>query len=98
MGYTVFTLHDFNKLGIKNGDVAKLAIREKAIIITLDSDFLMLNKNLQKKSRIVYIKIHPRDPRKIAELLRENLEGSIFKLNSPCKLIITEEKVYFDEL
>ena len=98
LGFSVFTLHDFNMLGIKNGDVAKLAIKEKAIIITLDSDFLMLNKDLQKKSRIVYIKIHPWDPRKVAELLRNNLKDSISKLNSPCKLIITEEKVYYDEL
>jgi predicted nuclease of predicted toxin-antitoxin system len=40
LGFNVFTLHDFNKLGVQNGEVAKLALKEKAIIITLDSDFL----------------------------------------------------------
>ena len=55
LGFDVFTLHDFDMLGIRNGEVAKLALKEKAFIITLESDFLELNKNLQKKSRIIYI-------------------------------------------
>ena len=53
LSYEVFTLHDFNMLGIQNGEVAKLALKENAIVITLDSDFLQLNKALQKKSRII---------------------------------------------
>ncbi len=77
LGFDVFTLHDFHMLGIKNGDVAKLALKEKAIIITLDSDFLQLNEDLQKKSRIIYIKIHPRDPKKIRELLFNGLKEYI---------------------
>ena len=47
LGFSVFTLHDFNMLGIQNGEVASLALKEEAIIITLDSDFLQLNKSLQ---------------------------------------------------
>ena len=85
-------------LGIQNGEVAELALKEKANIITLDSDFLQLNKSLQKKSRIIYIKIHPRDPKKIRELLNNNLEKYVSKLNSPCKLIITEHDITLDEL
>ena len=98
LGFDVFTLHDFNMLGIKNGEVAKLALKEKAIIITLDSDFLQLNKSLQKKSRVIYIKIHPRDPKKIRDLLNNGLKKYVSKLNIPCKLIITEENIIFDEI
>lgn len=98
LGFDVLTLHDFDMLGIRNGEVAKLALKEKAIIITLDSDFLELNKNLQKKSRIIYIKIHPRDPKKIRELLYDGLKKYTSKLNVPCKLIITEENLIFDEI
>jgi len=98
LGFDVLTLHDFNMLGIQNGEVAKLALKEKAIIITLDSDFLQLNKSLQKKSRIIYIKIHPRDPKKIRELLHNNLKKYVSKLSVPCKLIITEEAITLDEL
>ena len=39
-------------LGIKNGEVAELALKEDAIIITLDSDFLQLQKAVQKKKTI----------------------------------------------
>jgi len=96
LGFNVFTLHDFNKLGIQNGEVAKLALKEKAIIITLDSDFLKLNKNLQKKSRIIYIKIHPRDPKKVRDLLHNGLKKYISELNTPCKIVITEDDIYID--
>ncbi|KKM04231.1 hypothetical protein LCGC14_1766320 [marine sediment metagenome] len=96
LGFDVFTLHDFNMLGILNGELAKITLKEKAIIITLDSDFLQLNKSLQKKSRIVYIKIHPRDPKKIRELLSNGLKKYTSKLNTPCKLIITEDDTTFD--
>ena len=98
LGFDVFTLHDFNMLGIKNGEVAELALKEKAIIITLDSDFLQLNKNLQKKSRIIYIKIHPRDPKKVRELLNVGLKKYVSKLSVPFKLIITEDDTTFDEV
>ena len=96
LGFNVFTLHDFNKLGIQNGEVAKLALKEKAIIITLDSDFLKLNKNLQKKSRIIYIKINPRDPKKVRELLHNCLKKYLSELNTPCKIVITEDDIYID--
>ena len=98
LGFDVFTLHDFDILGIRNGELAKLALKKKAIIITLDSDFLQLNKSLQKKSRIIYIKIHPRDPKKIRGLLYDGLKKYSSKLIVPCKLIITEENVIFDEI
>jgi len=93
LGFDVLTLHDFNKLGIQNGEVAKLALKEKAIIITLDSDFLQLNKSLQSKSRIIYIKVHPRDPKKIRELLYNNSKKYTSKLKAPCKLIISEQDI-----
>ena len=98
LGFEVFTLHDFDKLGIRNGEVAKLALKENAIIVTLDSDFLELNKNLQQKSRIIYIKIHPRDPKKIRELLYDGLKNYSSKLTVPCNLIINEESIIFDEI
>ena len=98
LGFKVFTLHDFNMLGIQNGGVAKLALKEKAIIITLDSDFLQLNKSLQKKSCVIYIKIHPRDPKKIRKLLHNSLKKYVSKLNAPYKLIITEDDIILDEL
>ncbi len=47
LGHNVIILKDFNKLGAINGDVAELAIKENAIIITFDTDFLILKKKIQ---------------------------------------------------
>lgn len=94
-GFEAASLHDFNKLGIQNGNVAELALSNNAIILTLDSDFLNLNRNLQLKSRIVYIKLHPRDPVKLRKIIESFLKKYSSKLNNPFKLIITEtDEVY----
>ena len=57
-----------------------------------------MNEDLQKKSRIIYIKIHPRDPKKIRELLFNGLKEYISKLKVACKLIITEDNMIFEEI
>ena len=46
LGYEAITLKDENQLGIKNGEVAKFSIIKKATIVTLDSDFLSIKKEL----------------------------------------------------
>ena len=95
IGFDAITLKDENQLGIKNGEVAKLALTKNAILITLDSDFLSLKKELQKKSRIIYFKIHPRDPKKIAELIRNNLKDALEKLKKPGKVVISDDNLEF---
>ena len=93
LGHVVITLHDLNMLGIHNGQVVELALNKNAIIVTLDSDFLQLKKDLQKESRIIYIQIHPRDPNKIRKLFEDNFSSIISKLNTPCKIIISKDKI-----
>ena len=96
LGYEVITLRDEDQLGIKNGEVAELSIKRNAIIITLDSDFLLLNKELQKKSKIIYIKIHPRDPKIIATIVQNYLNDAVSKLNNPGKIILSEKEIKFE--
>ncbi len=96
LGYEAITLKDENQLGIKNGEVAELSIKKNAIIITLDSDFLSLKKELQKKSKIIYIKIHPRDPKIIANIIQKYLEGALVKLNNPGKIILSKNDIEFE--
>ncbi|MHA1491331.1 MAG: DUF5615 family PIN-like protein [Promethearchaeota archaeon] len=67
-------------------------------MITLDSDFLTLKKEIQKKSRIIYIKIHPRDPKKIAELVKNNLKRAINSLKNPGKVIISKDGLDFNSI
>lgn len=96
LGYSAVTLKDENKLGIKNGSVAELSLDLNATIITLDSDFLSIKKELQSKSKIIYIKIHPRDPKEISQIIRNNIKDAIAKLNNPGKVIITRNDLKFE--
>jgi len=96
LGHEVITLKDENQLGIKNGEVAALSIKKNAIIITLDSDFLSIKKELQKKSKIIYINIHPRDPKIIAKIIQRYLEVAATKLNNPGKIVLSENDIEFE--
>ena len=49
-------------------------------------------------SSVIYIKIHPRDPKKIRELLFNVLKKYAYKLIAPCKLIITEDNIILEEI
>lgn len=83
-GYKTTTLKD------------ELSIKKNAIIITLDSDFLSIKKELQKKCKIIYIKTHPRDPKIIAKILQKYLEDAVTKLNNPGKIIVSENDIKFE--
>jgi len=96
LGYGAITLHDEKKLGIKNGEVAELALKKDAIIVTLDSDFLTIKKELQAQVKIIYVKIHPRDPKVITELIKTNFNECIRTLKSPGKVILTKKKLMFE--
>lgn len=96
LGHEAINLKDENKLGIKNGEVAELSIEKNAIIITSDSDFLSIKKELQKRSRIIYIRIHPRDPKVIATIVQKYLDDAVNKLNNPGKIILSEKEIKFE--
>ncbi|TFG24368.1 MAG: hypothetical protein EU533_02230 [Promethearchaeota archaeon] len=96
LGHEALTLKDEAEFGIKNGEVAELSIKRNAIIITLDSDFLSLKKDLQKTSKIIYIKIHPRDPKIIATIVQKYLDNAVLKLKNPGKVILSEDDIMFE--
>lgn len=95
-GHEAITLKDEKQLGINNGEVAGLSIKKNAIIITLDSDFLSIKKELQKKCKIIYIKIHPRNPKIIAKIIQKYLEEAVAKLNNPGKIVLSEKDIEFE--
>jgi predicted nuclease of predicted toxin-antitoxin system len=55
--------------GAKNHDIAELANRSQDIIVTFDDDFLRLKPNTKSPLKVIYIRLHPRDPRKAQEIL-----------------------------
>ena len=53
--FEVVRLVNIGLLGLKNSEVAELAIRENKVVITLDSDFLRLRKNLKKGKSYLHL-------------------------------------------
>jgi len=60
-GYTISSIHSLKKFGLENGAVINLSINYRAILVTLDKEFL--NPNKKSPYGILIIDIHPaRDP------------------------------------
>ena len=94
-GHSIQTLIELKKQGIQNGAVAVLAKNQQAIIITRDTDFLKLERNLQNKSRIIVLLINPPDPTVILHQLNEYLHRCLEHLKNPGKVIITNSNCIF---
>lgn len=73
-------------------ELANYALEHKLVIITCDSDFLILKKALQAKSRIIYFDVHPRITNKLIELLEKNIEYCVKNLVEPGIIVITESE------
>lgn len=89
LGYSVETIQALGMQGRSNGEVAELSLKQNFILITFDSDFTVLRKDLQDKLRIIYIKIHPRDPKVACDLLEQYLEECLKKLIVPNTIELT---------
>jgi len=88
--HEAITLHELNILGIQNGSIAEMAIKQNAIIITCDSDFLKLKKERQSKLRVIYFNLEIPDFKNITDILSKNLEDFLEFLKEPGAIQITE--------
>ena len=68
-GFEVILVTDALGVGVRNHDIAELAKRSKDIVVTFDEDFLRLGPEIKGLVKVIYIQIHPRDPRKAQTLL-----------------------------
>ncbi|MHA1973685.1 MAG: DUF5615 family PIN-like protein [Candidatus Hodarchaeales archaeon] len=89
--FEAITVQDLNKRSISNGDVVKTSLEIDAIVITFDKDFTILSNDLRRQSRIIYIKIHPRDPIVARKLLEKHLSQCITKLMNPGIIQLTTD-------
>jgi predicted nuclease of predicted toxin-antitoxin system len=94
-GHECTTLQQLHKRGIMNGDVVQIAIKSRAILITCDTDFLNLKKELQFEARILYIYVHPRDPIMIESILKQNIIRCLKELQNPGVLRLSKEEISF---
>ena len=68
-GYQVRLAVEVLGPGAKNHDIADLAKQSHDIVLTFDEDFLRLRSELRTLVKVVYIDLHPRDPREAKRLL-----------------------------
>ena len=94
-GHEVITLKQIRQTHAKNGEVGNIAINHDAIIITFDKHFLSLKREVQQQSRIIYIDVHPRDPIRESDLLREKLSICLGKLKKPGVVTLTPDGIDF---
>ncbi len=94
-GHQCNTLVELKKTGIENGALAQCTIETRSVIITGDSDFLALKRDMQMQMRIIYFKLLSRDPKLMQDLLVKHLGSCIALLKKPGKIIITEDGCSF---
>ncbi len=79
--------------GLRNSDIAHMAIKERRIILTMDSDFLKFERQLQRMIRIILVKAHPVSTAKIAEILDRNLSMCLKLIKRKRIIVLTQEGI-----
>ena len=64
-------------MGAANHEIANQAIQAEDIILTFDEDFLRLRPEVKHHAKVLYIKMHPRDPVKAERLLNKWVDKCI---------------------
>ena len=70
-GFEVRVTAEVLGAGLRNSDLVNAARETDEIILTFDADFLSLRPELRRPVRVVYIDMHPRDPRKAKVMIEK---------------------------
>jgi predicted nuclease of predicted toxin-antitoxin system len=76
--------------GARNHSVAELGRQSGDIILTFDEDFLRLKFDPSRMVKVIYIKIHPRDPRVAQRLVETWIEKCVKLLEKADVVRLTE--------
>ena len=89
-GFEIRMTTEIRGPGLRNSDLVDIAKETGEIILTFDSDFLSLRPELQELTRVVYIDMHPRDPRKAKTMLEEWIDECLELLTRGKTVKLTE--------
>lgn len=76
-GFEAILVTEALGVGVKNHDVAELARHAQHIIITFNEDFLRFRSDIKPLVKVIYIQMHPPDPRKADEMLDKWIEACL---------------------
>lgn len=89
-GFEVRVTTEVQGPGLRNSDLVNIAKETSEIIVTFDSDFLSLRSELQGLVRVIYIDMHPRDPRKAWSMLEKWVDECLELLKRGNTVRLTE--------
>jgi predicted nuclease of predicted toxin-antitoxin system len=92
-GFNATKVTDLRRAGLRNSEVAELAAKEGMFVITLDSDFLRLRREMLERVKVIFIDVHPRDPALVARLVDTHMSNCIMSLERRNAVILTREGV-----
>ncbi|PUA31119.1 MAG: hypothetical protein B9J98_07730 [Candidatus Terraquivivens tikiterensis] len=92
-GYEAWRPRELGLERAKNNTLAKYALDHGMIIITLDEDFFKLSSEKFKDVKIVYIRLHPRRPDIIRQLMEENINEMLQKIKEKQTIILTQHGI-----
>ncbi len=96
-GFQVKLAVDSLGIGAANHEIAEQAIRTDDIILTFDEDFLRLRPEIKQLAKVLYIKIHPRDPREAQRLLDKWIGECVAMLKKGNVLKLTKKGPVLEE-
>jgi len=79
-GYEAWRPRELGLEQAKNSTLARYALNHDMIIITLDEGFLKLSKEKLKNVKVVYVRLHPRSPDIVRQLIQENISEILQKI------------------
>ena len=92
-GHEAFRPRELGLERAKNSALAQYALDHDMIIITLDEDFLKLSSEKLKDVKVVYVKIHPRKPDVIRQLIEENISEILQKIKEKQTITLTQQDI-----
>jgi predicted nuclease of predicted toxin-antitoxin system len=96
-GFQVELVVEHLGIGASNHEVAEEATRIADTILTFDEDFLRLRPEIKQRVKVLYIKIHPRDPREARRLLDKWIDECVALLERGRLVKLTEKGPVLEE-
>ena len=96
-GFEVNLVVEILGAGTVNHKIVEQAMRSNDIILTFDEDFRRLRPEVNRLPKVVYFRLHPRDPREAERLLSKWIGKCVAMLEKGNVVILAKDGPVLDE-